>query len=289
MPIRDLLLGLVVVIIFGGNFVIVKIGLEEFPPILFLVLRFGLVTVLLAPFLRWPTGRWRGLLVYSVVLGLLHFSVMYTSLAVLDASLAAILIQTQVPMTALLAAVFLKEGFGWRRALGLAIALVGVVILVGGPERSSPWWGVAGVMAAACLFSIATLQMKAFSDLPATQLNGWLAVLATPQLLALSLAVETGHWTAIASASAIGWAAVVWQSVVIVILCFGIWYRLLSRNRVNDVMPLTLLVPLVGVIGGVTILGEAMTRSLVLGGLVTVIGVAVMQIRWRPPKPTVPP
>lgn len=289
MSARDLLLGLVVVTVFGCNFVVVKIGLEEFPPILFLVLRFGLVAVLLAPLLRWPKGHWRDLLAYSVVLGLLHFSVMYTSLAVLDASLAAILIQTQVPMTALLAAVFLKEGFGWRRALGLAIALVGVVILVGGPERSSPWWGVAGVMVAACLFSIATLQMKAFADLPPTQINGWLAVLATPQLLALSLLVETDHGAAIASAGALSWAAVVWQSVVIVILCFGIWYRLLSRNGVNDVMPLTLLVPLVGVIGGVVVLGETMTGSLMLGGLVTIVGVAVMQIRWRPPKPTVPP
>lgn len=288
MSLRDLLLGITVVVIFGLNFVVVKIALEDFPPILLLVLRFGLVAVLLGPFLRWPTGRFRDLVAYSIVLGLLHFSVMYVSLSVMDASLAAILIQTQVPMTALLAAVFLKEGFGWRRGLGLAIASIGVVILVGGPVHDSPWWAIVGVLIGAGLYAIATLQMKAFSDMPPTQLNGWLAVLTTPQLLTLSLVIEQAHWSALTTASVTGWAAILWQSVVIVIFCFGIWYRLLSRNGVNDVMPLTLLVPLVGVIGGVTVLGEAMTIELILGGLVTVVGVAIMQIRWRPPKPSVP-
>ncbi len=95
--------------IWGLNFVIAKIGLQQLPPLLMMALRWVLVAVLLLPFVKPPRGRWRQVMLVSVTLGFLHFALMFTGLQHIDASTAAIAIQLQVPFAALLSAVIFKD------------------------------------------------------------------------------------------------------------------------------------------------------------------------------------
>src|SRR3546814_2542119 len=112
-----MLLILGVMLLWGINFAIAKIGLEQLPPILFMASRFGLVALLLLPFAKRPTGQWGAVFAISITLGLLHFSFMFNGLKSIDAATASIAIQLQVPFASLLAAIFFKYKLGWRRAL----------------------------------------------------------------------------------------------------------------------------------------------------------------------------
>ena len=128
---RDIAILVFVTLIWGMNFAVVKFGLESFPPLLFIALRFALVAVALLPFVKPPKGYWLPVLGVSVTLGFLHFALMFTALKYVDVSSAAIAIQLQVPFAAILAAFLFKDTLGWRRALGMAIAFAGVALIAG--------------------------------------------------------------------------------------------------------------------------------------------------------------
>jgi O-acetylserine/cysteine efflux transporter len=269
---------LLIAMIWGFNFAVAKIGLAQLPPIMMMALRWALVGLLLAPFVKPPRGRWRHVFLVSFTLGFVHFAIMFTGLKSLDAATAAIAIQLQVPFAALLAAVFFNDKLGWRRALGMAIAFVGVAIIAGEPRLTSATVPLAMVIVAACIWSVANVQIKMMGEVNGMMLNAWVGVFAAPQLAIASLVLEDGQWAALAAADWRAAMAVLYQAVVVVIVGYGGWFWLLRRYAVNQVMPFTLLVPVFGVLSGVLVLGETMTLPLIVGGLLTVIGVGVITI-----------
>jgi O-acetylserine/cysteine efflux transporter len=270
---------LLVMILWGGNFVVGKIGVESFPPILFMTFRFALVAILLVPFVRIPRERLGDILLLAFGLGLVHFSLFSTAVKHVDAAVGSIVIQVQVPAAALLGVLFFGDRIGWRSALGMAIALAGVAVLAGEPRAGSAPWAT-GVMALAALtWAGANIQMKRLSDLDGFVLNGWMALFAVPMLLLASLLLENGQWQAVRSAHWTVWAAVVFQSVVIVVFTYWQWFRLLRTYSVGQTIPFTLLVPVFGVASGIVFLGEPVTWILALGGLLTLVGVAVIVLR----------
>lgn len=279
MTLADGLIALLVAVFWGVNFAVSKAGLTHFPPLLMIALRFALVAVLLVPFVQRPRGRLGEIALFSVTLGLLHFSLMFSGLARVDAAVAAITIQIQVPFAALLSAILYNDPPGWRRLLGMALAIAGVAILAGEPRTSSALSAVAMIVAAAMVWAVSNIQMKRLVDVDGFALNGWMALLATPQLLLASLIMEDGQWRAVTTAGWADWGAIAYQSVVVVILCYGLWYSLLRRHSVNQVMPVTLLVPLFGVLSGVVFLGEALTWTLAAGGAATIAGVGIIVSR----------
>lgn len=275
----DLILVIVVMVIWGYNFVIAKYGLAELPPLLFMALRFALVAVLLVPFVRMPRGRWGDVLILAVALGLTHFSLMFSGLKHVDAAVGAVVIQVQVPASALLAVIFFRDRIGWRRALGMAISIAGVAILAGEPRHSSALWAIGLIMLAAVVWAAANIQIKRMADLDPFTINGWMSLFAAPMLFCVSLLIEDGQWQAVQAASPRAWVAVAFQAIVVVILSYAIWYRLLRTYSVNQTMPYTLLVPVFGVISGVLFLGEPASWNLLLGGIATVAGVAIIILR----------
>lgn len=268
-----------VMLLWGVNFPVTKIGLQQLPPLTFMALRVALVAALLVPFVRVPAGRLKEIAVLSFTFGFLHFALMYSGLRYVDAAVASVAIQIQVPFAALLAALLFNDKLGWRRLLGMATALAGVAILAGEPREGSEWWAVGLIIAAALVWAIANIQMKRLADVDGFALNGWIALLALPQLALGSFVLERGQVAAVLTADARAWAAIAYQAVVVVILCYGLWYRLLRRYPVNQTMPWTLLVPVFGVASGVLVLDEPFTRNLAIGGAATVLGVAIILIR----------
>jgi O-acetylserine/cysteine efflux transporter len=276
----DLIGFVAIMMVWGGNFAVAKTGLQELPPILLVALRFAIVAAILVPFVKVPKGKLAGIFAVSVVLGLLHFSLMFTGLTGIDASTAAISIQLQVPFAALLAAVAFGETLGWRRALGMAIAFAGVAVIAGEPRLDGAYGSLALVISAALVWAVANVIVKRLGEIDGTQLNAYMAAFAFPQLFAASFVLEGGQWAAMASANwlTVGWV-LAYQAVIVVVLGYGLWYTLLGRYDVNIAMPFTLMVPFFGVASGVIALGEPLTWRLIAGGLMTVVGVGIVTIR----------
>ena len=275
----DLPVFVLIMAIWGGNFAVVKWGLEQFSPFLFMALRFLIVALVLLPFVPRPKGKMMQVFLISITLGFLHFALMFTAIQTIDVATAAIAIQLQVPFASLLAFVFLKDRLGWRRAAGMAIAFTGVVLIAGEPRLEGQYMALAMVIGGAFMWSIANLQIKLLGDVNGASLNAWVALFAAPQILLASLLLEEGQIEQLARADFVGWSTVLYQSLAVVVLGYGIWYRLLRRYDLNQAMPFMLLVPVFGVASGLIFLGERLTLPLILGGLLTVAGVAIIVLR----------
>jgi len=275
------LAGLVTVaLVWGVNFAVGKAGVLIMPPIAFVSLRFLAVALVLLPFLRWPPPRWRELLLLSVVLGVVHFSLMFSGLVALDISTASIAIQLQVPFAAMLAAYFFSERLGWRRLTGMAIAFAGVVLIAGEPRLEGNLLPLFLVITAACVWAFANILIKRLGDdVGVWPLNGWIALLAVPQTALLSALTEENQIAAIIAG---GWelaAWIVYQALLVTVFGYGVWYSCMRRYSVNQVMPFTLLVPLFGVLSGVVFFDDRLTWPMIVGGIGTILGVAIITIR----------
>ncbi len=281
MPIKPLHICALVFVTFiwGMNFAAAKIGLTQLPPLMMMALRWGLVGLLLAPFAPLPRDRWWPVLLISFTLGFLHFSLMFWALRDLDAGTAAIAIQLQVPFAALLAIVFFNDTLGWRRALGMAVAFVGVAIIAGEPRLAGHYVALAMVIAAACIWSVANIQIKLLGEINGMALNGWIGVFATPQLALGSWLLEDGQFTALAEADWRAYASIAYQAIMVVAVGYALWFRLLRRYDMNQVMPFILLVPIFGVLSGILFLGETLSLPFIVGGLLTILGVGIIILR----------
>jgi len=269
-----------VAVVWGFNFAVVKAGLAHVPPIAFVALRFATVAALLLPFMRVPRGQFRRVAVLSLVLGVVHFSLMFTGMKGLDVATASIAIQLQVPFAALLAAIFQDEKLGWRRLLGMATAFAGVVVIAGEPRLQGNLVPLLMVVGAACIWAGANILLKRIGDeVGVLALNGWVALLATTQLAVVSFLLEDGQVTAILSADWQVWGSVAFQALLVTVFGYGVWYSLMRRFAVNQVMPFTLLVPIFGVLSGVVVFDDPLTLPILLGGACTVLGVAIVVIR----------
>jgi O-acetylserine/cysteine efflux transporter len=275
----DIALATLVMLIWGVNFAVAKTGLEELPPLLMMAVRFSLVAALLMPFVARRAMDMAKVIALSVTLGFLHFSLFFTGLAGVDAAAAAIVIQAQVPFAMILAAFFHADRPGWRRLLGMAVAFAGVAIVFGRPEMEDPFVSLLLILGAAFIWAVANVQIKAMGAVDGFALNGWMALLAAPQLVAASLVLEDGQMAALLTAGWRGWGAVLYMALLATMVAYGLWYYLIRKYPMSLAMPFTLLAPVIGVVSGVVLLGEALTARIVGGGIATVAGVAVIVLR----------
>ncbi|MGF1640826.1 MAG: DMT family transporter [Rhodospirillales bacterium] len=276
---------LAVIVIWGLNFVVGKIGVGQIPPLMLMSLRFALVAALLSPFLRRPGRSWRPVIAVSVVLGGLHFGLLFTGLRGVDAGPAAIALQLTAPFSAILAAVFYRERLGPLQILGMAVAFAGVALLAGAPSTATSLAHLSLVVLAALAWAYANILIKRLGGINVFVLNAWVALLALPQLFAASLWLEEGQLAAMAAADWRGWGAIVYMAVGASITAYGLWYYLIAKYEVNRIVPLTLLSPVLAVVFAIAILDEPLTVRIVVGGLVTIAGVAMIQFL----RPSAPP
>ena len=277
-----MVMALIVMVIWGFNFAVAKFGLREFSPMFLMCLRFAGVAVVLLPFVRVPWGQMKEIFILSVLLGSLHFPLMFTGLTGVDAATASIAIQLQVPFSSILAAILYRDKLGWKRGLGMAISFAGVIVIAGEPRALDNTFYLGLVIVAALVFSIVNIQIKRIGDINGFTLNGWMAVMAAPQLLVATLVMETGQWEQLQSATWLGWSSIAYMAVMVTIVSYLMWYPLVRKYPVNQTMPWTLLAPVFGVLSGIVVLGEPMTPAMVIGGALTLVGVAVIVIRKAP-------
>lgn len=275
----DTALILLVILVWGLNFVVAKLALEEFPPLFMMAFRFGCVALALVWFVRIPRGMMMSVLILSVTLGSLHFSLMFGGLEGVTASVAAIAIQLQVPFAALLAAFLFKDMFGWRRSLGTVLAIIGVVVFAGAPESDTSLVHLFMIIAGSLIWAAGNIQVKRLERIDGMALTAWISLFSAPQLLVASLILETGQLEALRNATILGWGAIAYMGIFVTVVGYGIWYRMIDRYSTNQTMPFTLLVPLVAVISGVLVLGDPMTWQIAAGGLVTIVGVGIIVLR----------
>lgn len=280
MPILHIFYALLVVAVWGANFVASKFALEHFPPLMATALRFALLVPLILPFVPRPKRKHMHFLLILSVLGVAHFSLPQASLAVgLDIATCAILNQLCVPFSCLLGVFLHNDRIGRWRLMGLILAFAGMVVVFGSPHLGSSWLGSAYAIGAAFFFAIYSVMMKKHPEITAMQILGYVCLFGLPQLIVLSLLFESPSLEMLQTAGLKAYGGIAYTVVFSSIIGHGLWNYLVKIHPVSWVSPFSLLVPITGVAFGQMFYREPLTPELLLGGVMTLAGVAIIVIR----------
>jgi O-acetylserine/cysteine efflux transporter len=286
------LMALLVPTTWGLGLTFGKAGLEEIPPLLLMSFRFAVTALALVWFVPMPQAKLLVKLCCIAVLGCtIQYGLTFTGLRDLDVATAVLIIHLEVPFGVLVAWLLLKERIGWRRALGIAIAFGGLVVIHGAPSVQANPVPALMIVGGAFTWAIGQVLIKKLGNMGGGFVTiAWLAVFAAPQLFLASLVVEDGQWEAVRDATWVAWAAVFYMGLVMTAGGYAIWYHLLDKYRVNQVMPFLLLIPVASILGEIAFLNEFPSEIVLIGGAIIMIGVACIVIepgawRQRTPQP----
>ncbi|KQU55349.1 hypothetical protein ASG84_22680 [Rhodococcus sp. Leaf278] len=279
MTTRDRLLGLTVAVLWGLNFLAIRVGLDHFPPFFFAALRFLVIAIPVVLFVPRPNVPLKWLLLYGFGFGFLQFAFLFAAMATgMPTGLASLVLQSSAPFTVVLGAVLLREHVSRRQAIGIAIAVLGMVLIGWDRAQNATLLPVILTLLGGLGWAFGNLGNRlAKADSPMT-LMLWMTVIPPLPMLALSAVVEgpsTG-WHALAdSFGPQGWPGLVALAYIVIpatIIGSGLWTILMSRNPAGMVAPFSLLVPVVGIAGAWIFLDEIPSVLALIGGVVVIGG-----------------
>ncbi len=279
MALPDLLLALLANFAWGFNFIAGKIGADRFQPLFFTSIRFAFLLFLMLPWLRPAPGYTWPLLRVAFLLGVVHFGMVFIGLHA-GGNIASIAITTQlyVPFSAVLAAVVLRERISAMKITAIVLALSGVMVIGFDPVVFNHLDAILWVAGAAFVMAVSTILMRQCPNLGVFRLQAWIALVACPSLLLLSLVFESGQWQAVREARVIDFWAPLYSAVGASVVGHGILYYLLGRYPVSTVTPLLLLAPILASIFGVLFFHDIIGWKLVVGGAMTLLGILMVSI-----------
>jgi O-acetylserine/cysteine efflux transporter len=275
----EILMALMVPLVWGMGFVFAKGAINHFPPILLMAFRFALTAMVLVWFVPVPYGNLKNIFNVAIVAAAIQYSLTFTGLAGLEAGLASLVVQLEVPFLVLLGALVLKENPGLQKWAGIIISFLGVVLMTQQDSLNGSLGSVCLVVAGCFVWACGQVMIRKLKDIGGLQVTAWVAVFATPQLFIMSAIFESGQITAIQNANDMVWLTVIYLGLVMTCLGYYLWNTLIRRHDVGTVAPFLLLLPLFSLIGGMLFLGEEPTADKLLGGVVILLGVAIITIR----------
>jgi len=270
--------------------VLSKIVVDQWavPPLFFAAARFALVAVIMLPWLLpMPRPRWRIILI-SLLMGGGNFALLFIALQTASPSAVAIVLQAGVPITVLLSVVMLGERLEWRRTLGSALTMAGVLILLWGPGAlnysGGLWFAIASTFAAA----LGIIVMKQVEDVSPFRFQAWVGLVSALSLSLGTVLLEQGQWQASADA---GWpflAVLAFTAIAVSIGAHSAYFHLIGRYEANLIAPLTLMLPLMTIALGVIMTGDVIDLGLATGTALAIAGVLLVAAR-RNRVQTLPP
>lgn len=279
-PLADLGLLAVIQVLFAGNWVAAKIGLGEVPAFALMTIRFLLLSMLLAPFMRWHRGSMGLVLAIALCAGAIHFGVMFVALALTDQIAAlAVVANLGIPFATLLSVIFLKEKVGLWRTSALTIAFGGVLMMGFDPHIVDAGISVALMALASFAWSIGAVLMRRVRGVGVFDMQGWIALGAWPPLAVASLIAEPAALAQVAEATPAFWLALAYMIVASTLIGHGGTYWLLQRHSIARLAPFMLLSPVLSALLGVVWFGNVLSWRLVCGGLLTLSGTLIIMLR----------
>ncbi len=288
---RHVLLAVTVAIVWGINFVVIEVGLQDFPPLLFSALRFFFAAVPAVFILGKPRVAWRYVIAVGLVLGVAKFGLLFVGMSHgAPAGLSSLVLQSQVIFTLLFAVLVLRERPRKTQLLGIAIACVGMVVIALDHGLTAPLGALVLVIAAAACWGVSNIVTRHAKPQDTLRFMIWVSAVAVVPLVLLSLATEGAHKDAQAlrSIDLTGVGAIAYLSFVATLFGFGAWGFLLRTYDASTVAPFSLLVPVVGMAAAWTLRGEsiglqqAIAATLIIGGMAC----TVFRRRTRASSPT---
>jgi O-acetylserine/cysteine efflux transporter len=277
MAFRDLLLALSVVAIWGLNFVVIEIGLREFPPLFLTAMRFILVAFPAIFFVQRPKGPIAMVFLYGIFMFALQFAFLFAGMYLgMPAGLASLVLQFQVIATVVLSTVLLREVIPFQRLVGIAVALCGLAIVAWHSTGNAESVGFVLVLCAAICWGVGNIVSKKIGASSVLALVVWGSLVAPLPLLLASIYFE-GRQVMMGALSSVSWVGIIALGYIVyptTFYGFSIWSKLLNLYPTNMVAPFTLLVPVFGMFFAAVILSEPMPIWKLVASALVIAGVA---------------
>ena len=278
MPITHLLLLLLVIVIWGLNFIFVKLGLEEISPLLLCALRFFLASIPAVFFIKPPQVPFRIVASYGLVMFGLQFGFVFMGMYVgMTPGMASLIMQVQVFFSMFFAVLFLGEQPSFGQIVGALVSFSGIGLVAMHFDRNVSLLGFILILAAAASWGVGNLITKKIKTTNLISVVVWGSFVACVPMFIFSLLLE-GPQAIVNSYEHVTWKGI--GSVLYIVYVstwvgYGIWNWLIGRYPVGMIVPFTLLIPVVGILSSVLILGEPFQLWKLVAGLLVISGLCI--------------
>jgi O-acetylserine/cysteine efflux transporter len=273
----QLLLVCLLVLVWGVNFVVIKLGLDGFPPLFLAFARFFLTSIPAVFFFKRPKASFSKVALYGLVIFALQFGLFFIGMQLgMPPGLAALVMQIHIFFSVILAVIFFREKINFWQILGAVVSFSGIAYAGWHIGAHASLVGFILVIAAAAFWGCGSAISKSIGKVNMVGLVVWGSLVAWPVLLAFSLFLE-GPVLILQSLENISWVtagSVCYLTYLSTLFGYGLWSWLLHRLPLSTVAPFTLLVPVIAMGSSAWILGEPLqtwkicSSVLIIGGLV---------------------
>jgi len=271
-------LAVLVTLIWGINFSVIKLGLATIDPLILAGLRFGLCALPAIFFVREPDVPRRFIILYGLVFGVGLWGMVNLGIqAGLSAGIASLVLQFSAFFTLLLGGVVFKEALTRFQVLGMLIASTGLLCIIKISGGLVSWPGLAFVLAGAACWSIANTIVKKAQTNDVFGFLVWSSAVAPVPLFILDYAMHggAGYGALLRQMNSTAVFSLLFQVYPNTLFAYWIWNSLLKTYPLSTIAPLSLLVPIFGLVGSVLVFGERLTAGIALAATLIMLGLVV--------------
>ena len=275
---RDIALALLIAVIWGFNFVAIRMGLAGLPPMLLVAVRFALSAFPAILFVPRPVVAPRYLLLYGLFMGVGQAGLLYGGIKLgMPAGLASIVAQSQAFFTLLLASIFLHERIFLHNVVGACVAFAGLALIALRFDASVPAVGLLMTLGAAFSWGCGNIVTRKLGRVDPVGLSVWSSLIPPIPMFLLSVLLEgvdapARVWQSLGVSTII---ATAYTAYLATILCYALWAKLIGEYGAGRVAPFSMLVPFFGVTGIALVFGEPITTLTMVAGALIMAGLTI--------------
>lgn len=290
---KDFILALLVVIVWGVNFTVIKMGLSGLPSMLLVALRYFLTAIPAIFFIKAPKIHFKYVFFYGFTVGVVQFGCLFYAMQIgMPAGLASILLQLQAFISPFLAFLFFKEKLKIRQIIGFFIAAIGLSFIA----TASGIDGITNIPIIALPLTILSATAWSFSNIIARissnkaaargehldmlSLVVWSSLIPPLPLLLIAFLLDTPQTLlhAMSDLNVLSLFSGIYLAYGATIFGYGVWNKLIVKYPLGKVAPLSLLVPVTGLLSARIVLLEKLSKMQWIGALVILIGLIISSI-----------
>lgn len=273
MKLSAILLSLLVVFIWGVNPAVSKLGLQELPPFTFLTIRYAIVALIFLPFAK-PSKKELGQLLFVAITSNVITNMLgYIAYKELSPSASSLLMQTEGPISVLMACLWAKERINLKQVLAILLSFVGVAVIMDMPEMS--FYGVALILLSRFFWGACQIMFKNTKHMPIPTFLAYSYLFAVPFTAMGSVWIEDFDYSAL---DKVNWVIAGWVmafEVILLSVAMVLWQKLIAVNGVSKIAPFSTLRIVFGIIAGILMFNDPLTWQILLGSALVTLGVVL--------------
>ncbi len=290
---KDIMLAFLLVVVWGLNFIAIKIGVSGVPSMLLVALRYFFTFIPAIFFIKKPNTEWKYIILYGIFVGVGQFACLFYAMEIgMPAGIASIVLQIQAFISPVLAMIFLNEKIKTKQIIGFLVAACGLVIIgmanIKGGISSIPVMAIVLNLTAPFFWAASNIVARIASDkatlkgekLDMFSLVVWSALVPPIPILGLALMLDTPETllNVLTNLSGISIFAIMYLAFGATLIGYGIWSILIGNYPMGKVAPIPLLVPVIALLSARIVLNEQLSSMQWMGVSVILLGLIISNL-----------